>query len=61
MQLATRKSDESDVYRHYCYYTRDTVMRLLRQEDPEGVAQRQARRLRRRSYNGKVIIEVQML
>ena len=37
------------------YYNRDTVMRLLKQ-DPEGVAQRRARRLRRRSYNGKVTI-----
>ena len=35
-----------------CY--RDTIMRLLREEDPEGCEQRRRRRLKRRVYRDKV-------
>jgi hypothetical protein len=35
---------------------RDTVMRLLRELDPEGVIQRKGRRLKRRSYSHIVFI-----
>lgn len=37
-----------------CCNYRDTVMRALRQIDPEGVASRKGRRLKRRIYKCKV-------
>ena len=37
-------------------YNRDTVMRVLKEEDPEGVKQRKKRRLKRRIYRNKVLV-----
>ena len=39
----------------YCIY-RSTVMKILREVDPEGVKLRRKRRLKRRIYNSKVIV-----
>ena len=48
------KHDYYEVFGIFIQCYRDTIMRLLREEDPEGCEQRRRRRLKRRVYRDKV-------